>query len=189
MKPGTWSYGAGFGFQAPDILESENSRPVIEGFGRYGVIKGMDLGLKHSPMGTTSIDMKQALYGSGTLSLSTGFGVAYAGYRNPDSAEEIGQSFNSTEIHVPVYSGWEPKSWMVVYMTPRFVQRFLRYETNGEAKNQQTPIFGYSLGMIFGTSWGIGLEYSNYRSFGANQDRGGVRQLMAAFIIGLENVD
>lgn len=188
LKRDTWSYGAALGYQAQSFSTNENAKPVTEAFVRYGLVDRFDLGVKHSFFGNTYVDGKYMFWAPGRFSMSTGLGLSYVGYRNPDSEDAYRQSFSALEYHIPLYTAWDASDWLTLYVTPRYIQRFYTFSSQYGTDSQDTPLMGYSFGTIWGSSWGVLAEYTHYRSFGERQDRGGVRQFMLGFVMGLENL-
>lgn len=157
LEPGEERATLGAGFTAVD--EGDIIAPGFLEFSyRAGLIENLDVGLKLTLLGSTSVDAKYQLLDLDGLALSAG--LSFGGYQvsvtsNGPEGEEIVSETNVVDVAVPVLVGYDVADWFTVYAVPKYVMRSSFGTDQDTAFNH---FYGATVGVKLGDTWGLFAE-------------------------------
>ncbi|MEL6671295.1 MAG: hypothetical protein AAFR61_03860 [Bacteroidota bacterium] len=141
-----------------------------EAWGRMGISKRMDVGLKFSSTGTSVVDLKWQFIGNqnSLIAVATGVGVGVNGLAFSNTGAGV------LDVHFPLYTSVHLGKKLDLYFNPRYISQTLA------AGNQQGQIgyLGYSGGIMVGGKVKLLLDYSDF-VFGNETQQFPIRQLTA----------
>lgn len=159
--------------------------PFIELQGSYGLKENLDIQAKVSLLGPLGVGAKYQFLGTQNSQTAVAIGLQ-TGYFNTTSDNS---KTNMFEFQIPIYASYHPKSWLSLYLSPKYlIRNYFNTEmgnVGNSQKNQNRNVENYSgssFGFRLGKKVAFLAEYSffkglnrssNFNQFGIGVTYGG----------------
>lgn len=112
--------------------------PIGEFMYRRGIVDNFDMGVKLTIIGTLALDAKYQFVDTERLAVSAGLGAGTV--KVTTTSEGVETSVRYTDILFPVYTSFDPTSWMTLSVVPKYNLRLFGADGSG---------FGHMAGSSF----------------------------------------
>ena len=156
--------------------------PIFEYGFRYGVLKGLDVGLRTATLSSSVVDVKYALSSGLDFATAAGLGVGYGSLKSSDYSARF------IDVHVPFYTTYDFARWSSIFFVPRLVYRHSSTTFYTESTTYGAALLGGSVGFILGEKVALVPEVSYFKDAALAGDSG-IMQVMIGLAFGLDNLD